>query len=112
MYSLIRRKGKHGERSNPSTDGVEACRVLHHWYTKVSNPGLQERRSKVMIPEKAPNEAAMVLCIERWERHIRELKDIVREDPLSDAMMRDFSASCADPWKTLSRKRNSRATGK
>ena len=72
-------------------DGVEAYRALHVWFTRVTNLGLQERRTKVMMPETAANEGLIVQSVERWERDLRELHEATKEAPLSDAMMRQHS---------------------
>ena len=44
-------------------DGVEAYRVMHDWFTRVSGLGLAERRSRFMIPTPANNEGQIVKVI-------------------------------------------------
>lgn len=89
--------------------GIEAYRTLHVWFTKISNLELQERRAKVMMPEKAPNEAAIVVSIEKWERAVRELKEATKEAPLSDAMMRTaLQKIITGPLETSVKKRDSK----
>lgn len=47
-------------------DGIEAYRVLHEWFTRVTNLGLQDRRTRVMMPTTASNEGLIVQSVERW----------------------------------------------
>ena len=70
-------------------DGANSYRVMNNWFTRISNQGLAERRSKVMAPDKATKESQIVGMIEGWEKRIRDLKEMEggKEEPLSDKMM-------------------------
>ena len=66
---------------------MEAYRSIHEWFTRTTNTGIQDRRTKVMMPASAPSESQIVRYIERWEREMREHNEATKEEPLSDAMV-------------------------
>ena len=69
-----------------SRDGINAYRVMHEWFSRVSGLGLSERRRRVMLPSPPGKEDQVVPAIEKWERDMRELEEMDEEEGLSDKM--------------------------
>ncbi len=67
-------------------DGINAYRVMHEWFSRVSGLGLSERRRRVMLPSPPGKEDQVVPAIEKWERDMRELEEMDEGEGLSDKM--------------------------
>ena len=67
-------------------DGINAYRVMHEWFSRVSGLGLSERRRRVMLPSPPGKEDQVVPAIGKWERDMRELEEMDDGEGLSDKM--------------------------
>jgi hypothetical protein len=84
LYSLLVNKTEGEARSKVMKagegQGLEAYRMVNHWFTVTSGQSLVVKRMSIMNPKPPAKEENLVESIESWERDWKEVEELEDED--------------------------------